>query len=199
MKTNFLSLFSLRVLFAFFAVIAFFSCGNEVKDSSSPQSDSISTADTTAHRTQKTENDFISVCKTIDISNVNQFIHPEKGLWLIQSSGAMPNMMNTTQADKNFPVDFSNCMGEELPKVNCDLKWFWTKDGCLAQEINSFKDEKIWTFCGLSKEDEAKVSELAQTISWTVINTSFHARYYFSQIDGKWYLSFVDLRKPCEA
>ena len=108
-------------------------------------------------------------------------------------------MSNTTQVDKNFPVDFSALKQEDLPKVNCDSKSFWTKEGCFVQETNTFKDEKIWSYCGLNKEDEAKVSELAQTISCTVINTGFHARYYFSLINGKWYLTFVDLRTPCEA
>jgi hypothetical protein len=154
-------------------------------------------------------NDFIFVVKGINISNINQYIYSEngtsseysgaKGLWLISSQGAMPHIENVSQVDKNFPVDFSAVKNEELPKVNCDSKSFWTKEGTFAMEINSFKDEKIWTYCGLTKEDEAKIAELAQTISWTVINTSLNARYYFSLINGKWYLTFVDLRKPCEA
>ena len=108
-------------------------------------------------------------------------------------------MTSTSAVDKNFPVDFSAVKEEELPKINCDSKTFWTKDGCFSQQTNTFKDEKIWTYCGLSKEDEAKVEETAKTISYTVINTAMNARYYFSQIDGKWYLTFVDLRRPCEA
>ncbi|MBI3500872.1 MAG: hypothetical protein HY063_03675 [Bacteroidetes bacterium] len=160
--------------------------------------DSIQSSSERKINTGQTEN-FISVLKTINISNINQFISPKEGVWLIQSSGAMPNMSNTSQVDKNFPVDFSNCKEEELPKINCDAKTFWTKEGCYVQKINSFKDEKVWTYASLSKEDEAKVEEQAKTIQYTVINTSNNARYYFSFVDGKWYLSFVDLRKPCEA
>lgn len=160
-------------------------------------------ADTTRVVLKKTENnDFISILKEINISNINEYIHPKNGLRIINSSGAMPNMTNTSQVDKNFPVDFSTVKNEELPKINCDSTPStrgWTMDGCFAQEINNFQNEKIWTFCGLSKEDEVKVAELAKTISWTVINTSLNARYYFSKIDGKWYLAFVDLRRPCEA
>jgi len=198
MKTNF-SLCSLRVFFAVFACSVFFSCGNppkvEIEQFASPAVDSVQPSSEKA-----VSEDFVSILKGISIANINQYIHPSTdGLWLIQSSGAMPNMTNTTQVDKNFPVDFTNCKAEELPKVNCDSKSLWTKDGCFVQETNMFKEEKIWTYCGLSKEDEAKVAELAQTISWTVINTGFHARYYFSLIEGKWYLTFVDLRKPCEA
>ena len=139
------------------------------------------------------------VVKGISISNINQFIHPEKGLWLIQSAGAMPSMVHTTQVDKNSPIDFSKCMEDVLPKVDCNSKTLWTKEGCFIQQVNTFADEKLWSYCNLSKEDEAKVTELAKTVSYTVINTSFPARYYFAQIDGKWYLVFADLREPCSA
>ncbi len=145
------------------------------------------------------QNDFVSVVKGITISNINQFINKENGLWLIQSSGAMPNMSNTSQVDKNFPVDFTSVKNEALPVVNCDSKTVWSKEGCFVQQVNTFKDENIWKYCGLSKEDEAKVEKLAQTISFEVINTFLNARYYFSKVDGKWFLVFADLRRPCEA
>ena len=181
-----------------FAVL-FFSCGtsqqNEPAQTSGVKTDSVQPS---AERVISKE-DFVSVLKSITIANINQYINREKGLWLINSSGAMPNMSNTTQVDKNFPVDFSAAKNEELAKVNCDSKTFWTKDGCYAEEINKFKDEKIWVYCSLDKEEVPKVAELAQTISYTVINTALNARYYFSQIAGKWYLTVVDLRRPCEA
>ena len=165
-----------KIYFLFIASFLF-SCGNEKgKDLSAVQQ---VIQDSVANAPVKTEDDFSFLVKAISIANINQYIHPEQGLWIINSSGAMPNMTSTTQVDKNFPVDFSTVANEELPKVNCDSKSFWTKEGCYVQEVNSFKDEKIWTYCGLSKEDEAKVSELAQTISFTVINTSLYARYYF--------------------
>ena len=87
-------------------------------------------------------NNFPSICQKIRIANINQLIHAEKGLWIIQSNGAMPAFSNTTQVDKNFLVDFSSVKEEEVPKVNCDSKSFWTKEGCFAQEVNTFKDEK---------------------------------------------------------
>ena len=184
-----------------------FSCGPSSKQKELDQIiqkklDSALSSVETVTQSEKTivgKEDFVSILKGINISNINQFIHPKNGLRLIQSSGAMPNMTNTSAVDKNFPVDFSAVKEEEVPKVNCDSKTFWTKDGCFSQQSNIFKDEKIWTYCGLSKEDEAKVEETAKTISYTVINTAMNARYYFSLIDGKWYLTFVDLRRPCEA
>ena len=186
----------MKKIFYLSVIVFIFSCGNGEKKTivisdPSPPIDSAMIHDPAVG------NDLISVVKGITISNINQFINPESGLWLIQTPGAVPNMTNTSQVDKNFPVDFSSAKNEELPKVNCDAKSFWTKEGCFVQQVNNFKDEKIWTYCGLKKEDEAKIEKLAQAVSLTVINTSLHARYYFSQINEKWCLVFVDLRRPC--
>jgi len=172
------------------------SCGGEKKNSPSSL---IETNDTAAAVQEQRQEDLSVILKGITISSINQFIHPQKGLWLIQSAGAVPAMANISQVDKNFPVDFSSVKQEELPKTNCDSPSFWTKDGCFAKEVNTFIDEKIWTYCGLRKEDISKVEELADSVSVTAINTSLYARYYFSRIDGKWYLTFADLRKPCNA
>jgi hypothetical protein len=131
--------------------------------------------------------------------NINQYIHPQKGLWLIQSSGAMPEITHTYQVDKNFPVDFSACIEEELPRVDCNAKLLWTKNGCFLQKINPLKDERIWEYTSLDEESKVVVSEAATFVSVTVINTELNARYYFSMIDGKWFLLFVDLRTPCSA
>jgi hypothetical protein len=111
----------------------------------------------------------------------------------------MPEMIKTNRVDKNFPVDFSSCKEEELPKVNCDAKSLWTKEGCFIQEINSFREEKIREFTSIDENSKAIVSKLAQLISFTAINISLNAWYYFAMIDNKWYLLFADLRTPCSA
>ncbi len=198
-------IFSLRTLFILFAVTFIFSCGNskqnELDRIIQKKLDSALSDHGEAERlpAETKKMDFIFIPDKINISNINKFIHPEKGLWVVNSSGAMPNMTNTSQVDKNFPVDFSNCKLEELPKINCELKNFWTKEGCYFQKINSFKDEKIWTYASLKKEDEAKVEATAKKIQYTVINTANNARYYFALLADGWNLVIVDLRKPCEA
>lgn len=179
-------------------VVCIFSCGSRTQIETGqlvpPAADSVAAPpDTTG------KEDFLSTLKEISISNINRYIDPENGLRLVQSAGALPTMSSTSQVDKNFPVDFSTVKNEELPRVDCNSKTLWTKEGCYVQQINSFKEKKIWTYCGLNKRDEEKVAALAETISWTAINTAMHARYYFSRINGKWYLTFVDLISPCEA
>ena len=167
--------------------------------SSSQVTDMQQTEDETVDQVSGSQRDITSLIKQITISNLNQFIERENGLWLIQSSGAMPTMTNYTEVDKNFPLDFTSCEESKLPKIDCGAKNFWTKEGCFIQQENTFAEEKIWMYSGLNAEDEAKVAELAKTISYTVVNTSLNARYYFSWKEGQCRLVFADLRRPCNA
>ncbi len=175
-------------------VFFFYACGSTPGEKISP-----SEIPNVVERTPSAQSDFDSILKSINISTINQYIHPDKGLWLIQSSGALPSMANTNQVDKNFPIDFSNCLNIELPNINCDSPSLWSKEGCFFQKINHFSESKIWVHCGLSKKQEEEIAADANSIIYTVINTSQHARYYFSLINGKWHLAFVDLRQPCTA
>lgn len=184
--------------FILFLTFIFFSCGNQQgKDFPPTPQDP---KDSVMNRPGKLNEDFISVCSSINSANINQFIHAGHGLWIIESPGAMPAMRNVKNIEGKFSIDFSNMIADNnVPSVDCDAKNFWTREGCFAQEADLFADTQIWEHSNLSKEDTDKVLKAAQAIKWTVINTRLNARYYFSLIDGKWYLSFVDLRTPCEA
>lgn len=145
-----------------------------------------------------------------DPRSFNGFIHPEYGLCIIEQNGAMPQMRNgkdisryKTVAGKTlFEADKSklHCelKEEELPRVDCNKPELWSKAGCFTQEVNTFKDEKIWEYCNLQKKEQEIAAKSAATITRTVINTAGY-RFYFSRIEGRWYLTFIDLRVPCSA
>ncbi len=138
----------------------------------------------------------------------NAFIHPVHGLWIIRAEGAMPQMQNIKKIEelkkeKSFyPIsrDKMICtpLDEALPEINCDAKNFWSKSGCFTQLTNTFKTQKIWEYAGLTDAQSKTAAASAETISRTLINTENY-RYYFSLIDGSWYLTFIDIRKPCNA
>lgn len=140
----------------------------------------------------------------------NKFIHPENGVYIIESNGALPQMSNVKDMDKFTSLQgksfftltrdelIDDPLDEELPKVNCDSKDGYSKSGCFTQELNTFKDEKIWQYCHLEAADEKRVTGMAAGITRTVINTKNY-RFYFSLIEGSWYISFIDMRKPCSA
>ena len=145
---------------------------------------------------------FISVCKTITSKNINSFIHPERGLWIISSQGALPEMKNVKNTEGNFPADFSNVKdgtNKGLPEVDCDAITLWTKEGCFAQNADLFSDTQIWEYSNLSSEEKNKVLAATENIQWSAVNTVLNARYYFAWMDGRWFLVVADLRQPCQA
>ena len=144
-------------------------------------------------------------------SEFNTFLHPKQGLYVIDSKGALPSIMNVSDistyqrmADNKsiFSVDEETLgyemLEEELPRVNCDTVGFYSKRGSYTSNTNEIIDSEIWKHANLSKEDQERFATYAETISKTCVNTGNYT-YYFSFIDGNWYLTVIDLRRPCEA
>jgi hypothetical protein len=141
----------------------------------------------------------------------NKYIHPSQGLYVIESQGALPTITNTndisrfrTVNDQKSFFDFDlNKVGYEmikdsLPKVDCDkAPTFYSKEGSFTQETNLLAESKIWETNSNENEND-KIKTAAESVKMTVINTANY-RYYFSQIDGKWYITFIDMRRPCAA
>ena len=137
-------------------------------------------------------------------------IHPEHGLWIIHSEGAVPQFTHVnhileykkTDGKSILPFERDAMMNvpkeEDLPVVNCDSKNFYSKSGCFTSMENKFAEQKIWKYAGLPADKDKEIEELASTITRTVINTENY-RFYFSLINGSWYLTFMDIRRPCEA
>jgi hypothetical protein len=141
---------------------------------------------------------------------LNKLICPEFGLTIIESNGALPHLTNVkdftefkTLGKKAF-YDFDaqvlicDLKEEELPKIDCNAKDYYTKSGCFTREINTLKDSKVWEYGNFSKTQADLMVQAVQTITRTVIVTANYT-YYFSLIKGGWWLTFVDMRKPCQA
>lgn len=141
----------------------------------------------------------------------NNFISPSYGLYIIDSKGAMPvityvsEISSFTRSDKRsiFSIDKQTIgyemLEDELPKIDCDAShYYYDKTGCYTQSTNRFIDSEIWKHANLDEATQEKIVSLAETISKTVVNTANYT-YYFSYVDGTWRLTFLDIRKPCEA
>ncbi len=155
--------------------------------------------------------DFFTAVKDINEKRFNEYIHPEIGLFIIQQDGAMPNLTHVTDIAKfkrsydkkyffAFNTDFIGVeiLEQELPIINCEEFNGYNKQGCFAQQVNKLAATKFWEFVDTTPEIKSKCESAANTIKWTVINTANYG-YYFSQIDGKWYITFIDMRQPCSA
>ncbi|MDQ3111579.1 MAG: hypothetical protein M3R17_16955 [Bacteroidota bacterium] len=137
-------------------------------------------------------------------------IHPQYGLWIIHSAGAVPNFTRVDHIREFKQPDGKSLLPferdammrvpkeESLPVLECENDKVYNKEGCFTSLQNTFAEQKIWTYSGLPAEKDKEISETASTITRTVINTKNY-RYYFSLINGSWYLTFLDIMTPCEA
>ncbi len=210
-------------LFYFFSLLILFtSCGNPVANQS-VLGDSMSKRDSIKKALQEDlpspadikqftwfYSAFAQATVTANDSIFNVLIEKKLGLWIIYANGALPQFIHVDKIsdfkDGNgksiLPFDRDPMMTvpveEEMPQVNCDSKNFYNKKGCFTSMQNVFLEEKIWKNATLSADKDKAIEESAKTITRTVINTENY-RFYFSLIDGKWFLTFLDIRKPCQA
>lgn len=150
----------------------------------------------------------IDIHKTDSLEVLRKYTDPELGLWIIEANGAMPEFIHYTLLNpaalnkgvKIVSINNSPCelKFETLPLVDCDKPTLYSKDGCFAQKINSFADQKLWLVAELKPEDRTAIEKMVSTIDYTVIHTS-DFRYYFSKNGTNWYICFIDLRRPCGA
>jgi hypothetical protein len=146
-----------------------------------------------------------------DAPRFNIFINKDHGLWIINSNGALPQMINVkdisgvknSKGDSLVPMDQVKmvCTPKVAgwPEIKCDMPSGWSMTGCYTTEQNKLKESKIREYAGLNDADNKKVTELAAGITRAVVNTEMNMVFYFTEINGTWYLTFLDIRKPCEA
>ncbi|MFN7012774.1 MAG: hypothetical protein ACK4ON_00725 [Bacteroidia bacterium] len=202
-----------RILFVV-ATFILFSCNTSDNNSSENQnSNDVSEIreSTTEEDFREVYTDFFTAVKDVNENRFNEYIHPEIGLFIIQQDGAMPNLIYVTDISKfkrsydnmhffafNTDVIGVELIEQELPKINCEVFDGYDKQGCFSQEVNKLAATKFWEFVDTTPELKSKCERAANTIKWTVINTANYG-YYFSQINGKWYITFIDMRQPCSA
>lgn len=203
--------------------VGFFACtDNQTNESTQQQQlDSITVkVDSTALENAKSMPDtntflhfyqqLVTAIETKNPAAFNQLIYDDYGLYIIESSGAMPevskvyNIENYTSSATNqgfFDLTFDSLslmpIKEKLPKVVCE-KNSYDKQGCFQENINPLEDSQIWHYANLNEKEVQAIQFISKTIKITVVNT-YNYTFYFSQINGSWQLSFIDLRTPCTA
>ncbi len=152
----------------------------------------------------------VTAIETKNEAAFNQFFYKDYGLYIIESSGAMPQVSKVYEIENyqtsgtkldffDLPFDSLSLMPlkEKLPKVVCE-KNSYDKQGCFQENINPLKDSQIWHYANLNEKEVQAIQFISETIKITVVNT-YNYTFYFSQINGSWQLSFIDLRIPCTA
>ncbi len=144
------------------------------------------------------ETEFKSTTKRI-AQNHHDFsltISENYGVYIITQPGAMPSVEHLYEL--KVSKFSSEVIFEELPKVVCDDQ-VYDKNGCFAQEKNPLSESQIWNYTKMNEKEKQAIIALVEKIKYTVIDTENKTTYYFSEIDGEWFLTFIDKRVPCEA
>ena len=152
----------------------------------------------------------ITAIETKNEAAFNQLFYKDYGLYIIESSGAMPQISKVYEIENyqtsgtkigffDLPFDSLSLMPikEKLPKVVCE-KNSYDKQGCFQENINPLKDSEIWHYANLNEKEVQAIQFISENVTITVVNT-YNYTFYFSQINGSWQLSFIDLRIPCTA
>jgi len=152
----------------------------------------------------------VTSIETKHLSAFNQIICYDNALYIIESSGAMAevskvynneNYKSSATKQGFFDLTFDSLslmpIKERLPKVVCE-KYSYDKQGCFQENINPLKDSEIWHYANLNEKEVQAIQFISENVTITVVNT-YNYTFYFSQINGSWQLSFIDLRTPCTA
>lgn len=143
-------------------------------------------------------------------SSLDDFFEPNLGLYVISSNGAMPSVKHIYTTDEFFFLPAlklfqtqsldkltADPIFQELPNIICDEKPY-DKEGCFAAETNPLLESQVWNFANLNEKEIQAIESLTETVKITVVNTH-NFTFFFSFINEKWYLTFIDVRIPCSA
>ena len=161
---------------------------------------------------------FLSALQTADTSVVNQFIHPDNGLWIIEQPGAMPKMTRVADVrefrrefqDRSFftireEVKTCDLREEAWPTFDCaDMNYDqgqsgYSKDGCFVSDAAKFQKSGYWDYANLSDTDIKLIKTSLPLLQRSVLHTATSFEFHFGAVDGQWRLLFAKLIYPCSA
>ncbi|RDV13266.1 hypothetical protein DXT99_20540 [Pontibacter diazotrophicus] len=160
---------------------------------------------------------FFRALQAGDTVGLNQFVSPERGLWLIEQPGAVPaythfqNIQAVQRSYQNQPfTSITEQMQEcdlqerqEFPEFDC--AWMdrgrsgFAEDGCFFRDATDFHTSDMWQYANLNPEQEEQVQRMQQQVQKTVLHTRTSYRFHFAHDGERWRLLFADLRVPCSA
>ena len=161
---------------------------------------------------------FLSALQTADTTVVNQFIHPDHGLWIIEQPGAMPKMTRVTDI-RDFRREFQgrsfftirdevkicDLREEAWPTFDCaDMNYDqgqsgYSKEGCFVSDAAKFRKSGYWDYASLSDTDIKQIKASLPVLQKSVLHTGTSFEFHFGTVDGQWRLLFAKLIYPCSA
>ncbi len=152
---------------------------------------------------------FLQYWKTNNSADIQTFIHPDIGFYYITRPGAMDAVYHGKKFDEVFKEAYTpwvpglfkqiscNPKFEEIPEFDCDG---FSKEGCFVTSLSSYTraselmkaltQSEVGKF---SKEMDLGVEEAEGKVSYQVIVTDQALSMSWGNIQGKWYLLFLDV------
>jgi len=169
---------------------------------------------------KKSETEFKKTCVALadaftkkNVAEINKYINPKTGVFIISRPGAMDVFTNEKKLDaKNpfaFPYPYSDTIHlkkyplkyDSAPKYDCGTEK-WNKNGFVADSSTKFnRISDIMGFrikyeeANYSKEEISKINaaeKINRKIVFTEIAKKHGLVFYLSFLNGKWYLTIVD-------
>ena len=161
---------------------------------------------------------FFAALQAADTAALNQFVHPELGVWLIEQPGALPKMTHVTDIsafkreyqDRSFftvAEDVKECdLSEEpFPTFDCaDMNYEagatgYSKDGCFVWQPDKFQKSGYWDYASLTPSQIGQIKAVLPLVRRSVLHTNTSFEFHFGYIDQQWRLLFAKLIYPCSA
>jgi len=160
--------------------------------------------------------DFSAALQAHDIAALNTFVDPQQGFWLIDQPGAVPaythydrvqEVKRTYQGQPFVSIaaqmQTCNLQARNFPKFDCAMTdnggSGYAEDGCFYTSGSAFRENDMWQYASLNKQQEKQVQELQGQVRQSVLHTYSSYRFHFGYRNGHWRLYFADLRVPCSA
>ena len=146
--------------------------------------------------------------KTGKFETTPQYIHPEKGFYLIGAPGAYRVPYHMQKFDEIFthgpwfreglPIENQQPVSASLPKFDCgDL---FSKEGCFIEEISNYDNISTLMDALIKAEFDifnaqtiAQAKSIEKMVEVAVVETGASLALYFGLNGGKWYLMVVDV------
>lgn len=160
-----------------------------------------------------TYNSVLIVYNIGELKALNEYIHPAKGFTVMENSGAYVNLTWYNKIDSildhplmKIPPKSCQPKFEAAPLYRCELE-SWSKTGCYFSKVDPLSKEFIKFLRPDHEEDPLVIEKIkkCETATMWVLTQSDNAPYYhkfriyFGFIDGKWYITGIDLTIPCSA
>ncbi|HBS87654.1 MAG: hypothetical protein A2W91_15430 [Bacteroidetes bacterium GWF2_38_335] len=159
-------------------------------------------------------NDFIKVFNEKNTADLNKFLHPAYGVFILNNPGAFVAVSHYESFGKAFADDWGPALKErkingtintgDLPNFDCETN-SWDAEGLIITEnppvklLDFFKAGVEYEVIQKDEKLQKLIQDVEPQIVFSLYDTKSTIGLFFAKIDDKWYLIYIDRVDPCSA